>query len=937
MFQDQLHLWQRFTWYAPLVSPKHPTNFFSAYPTQPLAFLFLSFPKRLLIHAHFTSFFLQVWVALLSAWLGEIKGPEDCQGVGAYYIAVGGLLAAFSLSCVLEIAAALVGCRGSIFETKKRAALPRIIYANALCILAQIGFNAYASVLITRRPPRCSGAGGKLWDPVEVLQGLVISTWTVIIGLIGLVVAVYNLFPDYKDPQEWERQCECLALSCLCLGQRSREAMQSAGSKRLGALFAIMFSHIDLTPTDIVASFGLALNRQRLRRRAIWEALTKSKRKKNELPGIVLGDAAGVAEAVHGDDEDQDLDRDGSPCSIDGLLDNAMELGEVEVELSSNIDALQSSTLRNSSSNKSTREPASRGQLRNTSSRDSSRYINGFLTGHDDASTSTGGGATTSTGMSHSASEDRIVGQAGLSSANLLSKGLGGGAGIGERERNATSRSESGGRLPSRSSSIGDGTRKRPLELGPADAETLAEAAHYMKYAFAAYGWKLFVWEKKTVGVARLCFGRSCGMWTAIASQRHGLPLLNSSQAPYFNREAILQAAELAEEDLLDVRLEGHAPNVLPYCLAVDHAKRTIVLAIRGSMSMDDVVRDLLFEPASLDDWISGQSPNNSSGIVSGSGNGPGSSTSVGRSSSSPLWEAPLPPLRPASANTRYAAHSGIFEATRATLEDLQQAGVLARALLGPAPRYPDYSLVVCGHSLGAGCAFLLSLRLRQFFPNLRCLAFSPPGGLATAELCIGAAEWCTSVVCGKEMIPRLTLTTFERTRDEIVYCAARCRRSKVSLMLGWLTGRIWKDEELFYRPEDLPDEPQAWLESYRESLAATAARREYVKLAGQFGPPGRVLYLKPTGRKAVSKNPGVGWLGLGNTVVRDYRGVWADGEVLIDQGLVLSGRMMLDHFPDYCLAVLRRLAAAGGGGQAAHVSDAAGRAEVHNSLHFDE
>ena len=280
--------------------------------------------------------FPQVWVALLSAWLSEIKGPEDCQGVAPYYTAVGGLLAAFSLSCILEIAAALVGCRGSIFETQKRAALSRLIYANALCVLAQIGFNAYASVLITRRPPRCSGEGGKLWDPIEVLHGLVWSTWAIIIGLIGLIVAAYNLFPDYKDPQEWERQCECLALSCLCLGQRSREAMQSAGSKRLGALFALMFSHIDLTPTDIATSFGLALNRQRLRRRAILEALSKSKRRRVERAGIVLGDAGGAADAVMGleADENEDRDRDGSsPCSIDGLLDDAMELGEIEINV----------------------------------------------------------------------------------------------------------------------------------------------------------------------------------------------------------------------------------------------------------------------------------------------------------------------------------------------------------------------------------------------------------------------------------------------------------------------------------------------------------------------------------------------------------------------------------------------------------------------------
>jgi acetyl esterase/lipase len=34
---------------------------------------------------------------------------------------------------------------------------------------------------------------------------------------------------------------------------------------------------------------------------------------------------------------------------------------------------------------------------------------------------------------------------------------------------------------------------------------------------------------------------------------------------------------------------------------------------------------------------------------------------------------------------------------------------------------------VVVGHSLGGGCASVLSLMLRPSFPNLKCYAFEPP------------------------------------------------------------------------------------------------------------------------------------------------------------------------------------------------------------------
>lgn len=127
---------------------------------------------------------------------------------------------------------------------------------------------------------------------------------------------------------------------------------------------------------------------------------------------------------------------------------------------------------------------------------------------------------------------------------------------------------------------------------------------------------------------------------------------------------------------------------------------------------------------------------------------------------------------------------------------------MLHDALLAPGGRCSGYRLVVTGHSLGAGCAFLLALYLRQFCPNLksvvlgaivvagaalvcalvslvlvygynssmrqvcgqshlchpalpcclprslRCWAFSPPGGLASREVCASAVDWCHRCDC---------------------------------------------------------------------------------------------------------------------------------------------------------------------------------------------
>jgi hypothetical protein len=80
------------------------------------------------------------------------------------------------LSWAFEVAALAVSMRGAMFETNKRAALSRIIYAIIFCVVCQIAFNVYATYLIMDEPPTCEEDRGAL-NPVNVMKGLVWSTW----------------------------------------------------------------------------------------------------------------------------------------------------------------------------------------------------------------------------------------------------------------------------------------------------------------------------------------------------------------------------------------------------------------------------------------------------------------------------------------------------------------------------------------------------------------------------------------------------------------------------------------------------------------------------------------------------------------------------------------------------------------------------------------
>lgn len=153
------------------------------------------------------------------------------------------------------------------------------------------------------------------------------------------------------------------------------------------------------------------------------------------------------------------------------------------------------------------------------------------------------------------------------------------------------------------------------------------------------------------------------------------------------------------------------------------------------------MVRDLLFEPISLDDWLA---PGPRAWEAAPPQLAPASAQLCPCRAAGPpallhgydairiklcLSHAPPnPPSLPpslsapfaAARDTRYVAHAGILEATRGTFLDIQEHGILHRTLLAPGAPCAGYRLVVTGHSLGAGVAFLLALYLRQFFPDLR-------------------------------------------------------------------------------------------------------------------------------------------------------------------------------------------------------------------------
>lgn len=73
-------------------------------------------------------------------------------------------------------------------------------------------------------------------------------------------------------------------------------------------------------------------------------------------------------------------------------------------------------------------------------------------------------------------------------------------------------------------------------------------------------------------------------------------------------------------------------------------------------------------------------------------------------------------------------------------------------------PPYDGYRIVVCGHSLGAGVAAIVAYLLRkEGYSKTHAYAYEPAGGLLNLAASTLFDDFCTSVVTGDDIVPRLS------------------------------------------------------------------------------------------------------------------------------------------------------------------------------------
>ena len=436
----------------------------------------------------------------------------------------------------------------------------------------------------------------------------------------------------------------------------------------------------------------------------------------------------------------------------------------------------------------------------------------------------------------------------------------------------------------------------------------LDEAARYAKYALAIYTWVLYLYEHPLTGPFRLLLPiystlccKDCRSRRSYEQPSLDPQFMSDGASPnaslmsfidenghiegdnicQTHKHAILLTAGLQEADLVYVQLRSSLSDI-PYCILLDHAWKSIVVSIRGTFSIEDCITDVLITPESLEKL----------GFDFGF-----------------------------DAIDEYC-HGGVMSCARNVYRDLERHGILDKLLVGDDAKYSGYTLRIVGHSLGAATSTLLSYMLKQKFPSLRCINYSPPGCSFTWKMATQCKEWCTSCVLDSDLVPRLKVESIERLRDEILDLIARIKVPKavVAQRFTEKTFQLCNDDydkdgvydddlaDVLYDPEEVPEtEYHQQLIRFKE-IQDERRRQRGAARSIQLYPPGRILHLIKTGEKR-SCSAGLAKVitccttNIGST----YIPVWVDNDDLNE--ILVGPRMGTDHFPNRIRAILDEVA----------------------------
>lgn len=273
---------------------------------------------------------------------------------------------------------------------------------------------------------------------------------------------------------------------------------------------------------------------------------------------------------------------------------------------------------------------------------------------------------------------------------------------------------------------------------------TLDNARRMMEFATAVYGWPAYCFNN----CGCLAWWRLCKRISCCASCRCSKIHVIDDNCCFCSTASFAVVSQLEQADIFFVSFRNKLYQV-PFIVLADSKTKSIVITIRGSASLMDLVTDL-----SLDEEIF--------------------SVDVDAD----------PILRKdedlEAKGEEVRVHRGMLRSARYVLETLREYNILGDLTA----MFPDYNIVVCGHSLGAGVATLLTLLLKQTYESIQCFSFSPPGCVISENGLKETNQHVFSIIVGDDIVPRMSYQTLHKLKYSIIDALVASNNAKYEIII---------------------------------------------------------------------------------------------------------------------------------------------------------
>ncbi|KFO79949.1 Sn1-specific diacylglycerol lipase beta, partial [Cuculus canorus] len=372
----------------------------------------------------------------------------------------------------------------------------------------------------------------------------------------------------------------------------------------------------------------------------------------------------------------------------------------------------------------------------------------------------------------------------------------------------------------------------------------LETAAHYMLFAAAAYGWPYYIYTNPFTALCKLS-GDCC-------RNRPTDSDITGSDRHNFHFGSILKMTGLQYRDFIHISFHNKIYEI-PFFVALDHKKEAIVVAVRGTLSFEDVLTDLSAdcEDLTLEDVIE-------NGFV----------------------------------------HKGITQAANYIYRKLINDGILNQAFTIA----PEYKLVIVGHSLGELKINVPEIKHLTSLVYLKCIFLFLSKSLADYT-----KHFIVSVIVGKDLVARLSMPNMEDLKRRIVRIVANCNRPKYQILLRGCWYEVFGGD-----PDDFPTEldgrnqgdltqpllAEESLMVHRSPSYNTLEDESHLNSPPQYPHlylPGRIIHI-------VEESSCSRWC---SSDIK-YTARWSNQTVF--SSILISPKMVTDHMPDVVLKALNSL-----------------------------